>query len=223
MVREKLRTTTAVQGRAYDVVAHQQAATPEQLLAPLAASPEDDDQEPEAGARSRIDLTALRELKASRTDVEALDFTAEQLRRVTDAFTKAGDGARARTQKHADRVDTTPPRPVHEDDQRAHRPQQPDRQRGLASAFQLELWAAERDCLGLCRAVGMVTARRGVGFSEVLGSRWAGTAGQLAGRGSAARRWNAAASSCRQGQVADMRRRRRRPPRVIRAPTCRSR
>lgn len=95
------------------------------------AGPEDDDdQEPAAGAGPGIDLTALRALKASRTDVEALDFTAEQLRRVTDAFTKADDGARARTQKHADRVDTTPSRPVHEDDRRAHRPQQPDRHRG---------------------------------------------------------------------------------------------
>ncbi|MET9208241.1 relaxase domain-containing protein [Streptomyces bacillaris] len=32
VVREKLRTTTVVRGRAYDVVAHQQAAMPEQLL-----------------------------------------------------------------------------------------------------------------------------------------------------------------------------------------------
>ncbi|MDX3698050.1 relaxase domain-containing protein [Streptomyces europaeiscabiei] len=51
VVREKLRTTTAtaVRGRAYDVVAHQHAAMPEQLLAPPAADPEHDDQEPEAG------------------------------------------------------------------------------------------------------------------------------------------------------------------------------
>ncbi|MGW0537903.1 hypothetical protein [Streptomyces sp. NPDC003032] len=52
-MREKLRTTTDTRvrgGRAYDVVAHQQAAMPEQLLAPPAADPEHDDQEPEADA-----------------------------------------------------------------------------------------------------------------------------------------------------------------------------
>ncbi|WP_393052951.1 hypothetical protein [Streptomyces sp. LN549] len=38
---------------AYDVVAHQQAAMPEQLLAPPAADPEDDDQEPEASGHGR--------------------------------------------------------------------------------------------------------------------------------------------------------------------------
>ncbi|MFI6936793.1 hypothetical protein [Streptomyces sp. NPDC050287] len=58
-MREKLRTTTAtaVRGRAYDVVAHQQAAMREQLLPPAAADPERDDQEPEVGGREAIDLT----------------------------------------------------------------------------------------------------------------------------------------------------------------------
>jgi hypothetical protein len=50
-----------------------------------------------------------------------------------------------------------------------------------------------------------------------------GIAGQPTGRGSSARRWKAVASSCLQGQVADIRKRRRRPPRVRRAPTCSSR
>jgi hypothetical protein len=59
VVREKLRAA-AVRGRAYGVVVHQQAAMPEQLLAPPAADPERDDQEPEAGRREAIDLTALR-------------------------------------------------------------------------------------------------------------------------------------------------------------------
>ncbi|WP_199889922.1 MobF family relaxase [Streptomyces badius] len=132
VVREQLRATTAtaVRGRAYDVVAHQQAAMPEQLLAPPAVDPEDDDQEPEAGVEEAIDLTALRALKASRTDVEALDFTAEQLRRVTEVFTKAGDGAAARTKEYTDSQGAPAPRPVREDDQRAHRPRQPDRHRG---------------------------------------------------------------------------------------------
>ncbi|MFC8364876.1 hypothetical protein ACFUIY_34000 [Streptomyces griseorubiginosus] len=49
VVREKLRTATAtataVRGLAYDVVAHQQAAMPEPLLAPRSTHPEHDDQE----------------------------------------------------------------------------------------------------------------------------------------------------------------------------------
>ncbi|MFJ6805710.1 MobF family relaxase [Streptomyces anulatus] len=135
VVREKLRTTTtttatAVRGRAYDVVAHQQAAMPEQLLAPEPADPERDDQEPDAGDQEAIDLTALRALKASRTDVEALDFTAEQLRRATEVFTKVGDEAAVRTMKYTDPQDASAPHSVREDDQRAHRPQQPDRHCG---------------------------------------------------------------------------------------------
>ncbi|WP_331762479.1 MobF family relaxase [Streptomyces sp. NBC_01508] len=132
VVREKLRTTTAtaVRGRAYDVARHQQAAMPEQLLAPPAAGPEDDDQEPEVGAGEAIDFKELRALKASRTDVEALDFTAEQLRRAMEVFTKAGDEAAARAKKYPGPQGAPAPHPVREDDQRAHRPQQPDRHRG---------------------------------------------------------------------------------------------
>ncbi|MEU9706902.1 MobF family relaxase [Streptomyces sp. NPDC047981] len=100
VVREKLRTTTAARGRAYDVVAHQQAAMPEQLLPPAAAAPEHEDQEPEAGPREAIDMTALRALRESRTDVEALDLTAGQLRHLQDAFTRAAD-SRARADRHA--------------------------------------------------------------------------------------------------------------------------
>ncbi|WP_158795097.1 MobF family relaxase [Streptomyces sp. NRRL S-337] len=126
VVREKLRTTVAgARGRAYDVVAHQQAAMPEQLL----AHPGPADQEPEAEPRSAIDLTALRALKASRTDVEALEFTDERLRHLQDAFTKAADQARA-TMDRYDRDDTDGPHPVRQDDQQAHRPQQPGPQRG---------------------------------------------------------------------------------------------
>ncbi|MDX3481995.1 MobF family relaxase, partial [Streptomyces scabiei] len=133
VVREKLRTTTAtrVRGRAYDVVAHQQAAMPEQLLTPPAADPEHDDQEPEAGRQEAIDLTALRALRESRTDVEALDLTADRLRRLQDAFAKVGDDSRVR----ADRVranryigqddDTCAVRPVRPDDQQAHHAQEP--------------------------------------------------------------------------------------------------
>ncbi|MFE7778721.1 hypothetical protein ACFU5O_33575 [Streptomyces sp. NPDC057445] len=46
-----------------------------QLLAHPDAEPDPDDQEPEAEPRSAIDLTALRALKSSRSDVEALDLT----------------------------------------------------------------------------------------------------------------------------------------------------
>ncbi|MGJ5797907.1 hypothetical protein ACSCB1_01750 [Streptomyces europaeiscabiei] len=124
VVREKLRTTTAtaVRGRAYDVVAHQQAAMPEQLLGPEAADSERDDQEPEAGRREAIDLTALRALRESRTDVEALDLTAERLRHLGDAFTAAADRARATMDRYAHRDDADDAHPVREDDQRAHPP-----------------------------------------------------------------------------------------------------
>jgi len=130
VVREKLRTsaTAAVPGRAYDVVAHQQAAMPEQLLA--GADSERDDQEPEAGRREAIDLTALRALRESRTDVEALDLTDERLRHLWDAFTAAADRARATMDRYAHRDDADDAHPVREDDQRAHRPQESGPHRG---------------------------------------------------------------------------------------------
>ncbi|MFD6994581.1 relaxase domain-containing protein [Streptomyces sp. NPDC059943] len=43
-----------------------------------------------------VDLTALRDLRKSRTDVEALDFTAERLRRIRDAAASTVAGFRAR-------------------------------------------------------------------------------------------------------------------------------
>ncbi|MCX5425968.1 hypothetical protein [Streptomyces sp. NBC_00078] len=130
VVREKLRTTTAARGRAYDVVAHQQAAMPEQLLAPAAADSERDDQEAEAGRREAIDLTALRALRESRTDVEALDLTDERLRHLQDAFSKAADDSRTRADRYAEQDDAAAVRPVRQDDQQAHRPPEPGRHRG---------------------------------------------------------------------------------------------
>ncbi|MCK1822480.1 relaxase domain-containing protein [Streptomyces sp. XM83C] len=132
VVREKLRTATAtvVRGRAYDVVAHQQAAMPEQLLAPGPADPEHDDREPKAGRGEAIDMTALRALRESRTDVEALDLTADRLRRLQDAFAKAGDDARARSDRDTAQADADAVRPVRPDDQQAHRPQEPGPHRG---------------------------------------------------------------------------------------------
>ncbi|MET9887630.1 MobF family relaxase [Streptomyces sp. NPDC006430] len=130
VVREKLRAATgAVRGRAYDVVTHQQAAMPEQLLASPAADP-DDDQAPEAGPREAIDMKALRALRESRTDVEALDLTADRLRHLTDAFTKAADDSRTRATRYTEQDDADPVRPVRRDDQQAYRPQEPGPHRG---------------------------------------------------------------------------------------------
>ncbi|MFJ8546282.1 relaxase domain-containing protein [Streptomyces sp. NPDC093586] len=138
VVREQLRTTTApaVRGRAYDVVTHQQAAMPEQLLLPEPADPEHDDQEPKAGSGEAIDMTALRALRRSRTDVEALDLTADRLRRLQDTFAKVGDDSRLRADRvradaaNAGQDDVGAVRPVRPDDQQAHRPQQPGPHRG---------------------------------------------------------------------------------------------
>ncbi|MER6736492.1 MobF family relaxase [Streptomyces puniciscabiei] len=131
VLREKLRTTgTAARGRAYDVVAHQQAAMPEELLAPRPANPEHDDQEPEAQRREAIDLTALRALRESRTDVEALDLTDERLRHLQDAFAKAAADSRARADRYADPDDSDAGHPVRQDDQQERRPQGPGPYRG---------------------------------------------------------------------------------------------
>ncbi|MFF5788608.1 MobF family relaxase [Streptomyces sp. NPDC012693] len=132
VVREKLRTTatTVVRGRAYDVVAHQQAAMPEQLLAPEPADPEHDDQEPEAGRGDAIDMTALRALRKSRTDLEALDLTDDRLRRIREAGTKMVNDSRARADRRTAPADADAVRPVRPDDQQAHRPQQPAPHRG---------------------------------------------------------------------------------------------
>ncbi|MFJ9675282.1 MobF family relaxase [Streptomyces sp. NPDC101221] len=128
VVREKLRTittATAVRGRAYDVVAHQQAAMPEQLLAPEPTDSEHDDQEQEPGRREAMDLKALRALRESRTDVEALDLTAERLRHLGKAFTAAADRAHTTMNRYARRSDAEKPHPVREDGQQAHCPQYP--------------------------------------------------------------------------------------------------
>ncbi|MDJ1645212.1 MobF family relaxase [Streptomyces pakalii] len=131
VLREQLHTTTAaVRGRAYDVVAHQQAAMPEQLLAPEPADPEHDDQEDEPGRRGALDLTALRALRDSRTDVEALDLTAERLRHLQDAFTAAADRAHTTMDRYTPRADAKTPHPGRRDGQQAHRPQEPGPHRG---------------------------------------------------------------------------------------------
>ncbi|MET9535643.1 hypothetical protein ABZY02_34680 [Streptomyces sp. NPDC006649] len=135
MVREQLRTTTtttatALRGRSYDVTRHQQAVRPEQLLPPATADPEDDDQEPDAGSQEASDMTALRALRKSRTNVEALDLTADRLRDLQDVFTKAGEDSRTRATRYAAPDDADAAHPVRRDDQQAHHPQQPGPHRG---------------------------------------------------------------------------------------------
>ncbi|MFJ3439369.1 MobF family relaxase [Streptomyces cyaneofuscatus] len=114
VLREQLRATaaTAVRGRAYDVVAHQQAAMPKLLLAPEPTESEHDNQEPEAGRGEAIGMKALRALRESRTDVEALDLTADRLRRLQDAFVRAGEESRVRAARYTGQnADTTAARP----------------------------------------------------------------------------------------------------------------
>ncbi|MFF5406757.1 hypothetical protein ACFY8K_28730 [Streptomyces misionensis] len=77
-VREKLRSTVATRDRADDVVTRQEA----------------------------IDMTALRALRESPTDVEALDLTADLLRRLQDV---------------SDRTMPTQCAGMRPDDQQAHR------------------------------------------------------------------------------------------------------
>ncbi|MFC9004774.1 hypothetical protein ACFV2I_37955 [Streptomyces microflavus] len=106
---KRATTATTVRGRAYNVVVHQQAAMPEQLLAPEPAAPEHDDQEQKPGRGEALDLTVLRALRDSRTDVEALDLTAE--RQLQDAFTAAADRAHTAMGRYTRRDDAEPPHP----------------------------------------------------------------------------------------------------------------
>ncbi|MFE3119709.1 hypothetical protein [Streptomyces niveus] len=99
---------------------------PEQLLGHPAAAPERGDQEPEAGHEETVDLTAVRDLKKSRTDVEALGFTDEQLRRLQDASTRAGEQSRKRTAEQADRQDAGAASRARENDQQPYHSIQPD-------------------------------------------------------------------------------------------------
>ena len=127
VLNARLRTARRT-GRALydDVVAHQQSAMPEQLLIPFP----DPDEDTGLELRPGLDMKALRALKKSRTDVEALDLTAERLRHLQDAFTAAADRARATMDRYASRNDADGPHPVREDDQQAHYPQQPGPHRG---------------------------------------------------------------------------------------------
>ncbi|MEV7739137.1 hypothetical protein AB0O75_45095 [Streptomyces sp. NPDC088921] len=88
----------------------------------------DADEDTDSESRSALDMTELRALKESRTNV-ALDFTAER-RHLQDDFTVAADCARATMDRYVDGKDTGAPHPGREDDQRAHRPQQADPHRG---------------------------------------------------------------------------------------------
>lgn len=104
---------------------------PEQLLASEPADPEHDDHEQKPGRRGALDLTALRALRDSRTDVEALDLTAERLRHLQDVYTEAGEAARTRAVRAARRPtpnDADAAHPMRQHDQ--HPSQQPGPHRG---------------------------------------------------------------------------------------------
>ncbi|MFI2620305.1 hypothetical protein [Streptomyces sp. NPDC018584] len=100
---------------------------PEQLLAPLTAEAEHDDRGPEPGRQEAIDMTSVRALRESRTDVEALDLTADRLRRLQEVATKMTDDSRARADRHTAQADADVMRP---DDHQAHHPHEPGPHRG---------------------------------------------------------------------------------------------
>ncbi|MFF6815750.1 hypothetical protein ACFZAG_38745 [Streptomyces sp. NPDC012403] len=62
--------------------------------------------------------------------MEALDLTAERLRHLQDAFSEAADASRTRADRYAEQDDADGARPVRQDDQRAHRPQETGPHRG---------------------------------------------------------------------------------------------
>ncbi|GAA3914369.1 hypothetical protein GCM10023084_77550 [Streptomyces lacrimifluminis] len=62
--------------------------------------------------------------------MEALDLTAERLHHLQDAFTKAADDSRTRATRYAEPDDADAAHPVRQDDQQAHRPQEPGPHRG---------------------------------------------------------------------------------------------
>ncbi|MDX2290736.1 MULTISPECIES: hypothetical protein [Streptomyces] len=64
------------------------------------------------------------------TDVEALDLTADRLRRLQEVAAKMVDDARVRSDRHTAQADAGTVRPVGLDGQQAHCPQQPGPHRG---------------------------------------------------------------------------------------------
>ncbi|WP_244189697.1 hypothetical protein [Streptomyces incarnatus] len=62
--------------------------------------------------------------------MEALDLTAERLRHLQVAFTKAADVSGARTDRYAEQADPDRGHPVRSNDQQVHRPQEPAPHRG---------------------------------------------------------------------------------------------
>ncbi|MCX4538417.1 hypothetical protein [Streptomyces sp. NBC_01669] len=109
----QLRTARSTGRDPYDVAFHQQAAMPEQLN--LLAQ----EDRPVRKARRAVDLDALR------TDIAALELTADQLLRFERAGTKLNAEVRERMHQAPGLPDETAPRPHCEDDQCAHRPHQP--------------------------------------------------------------------------------------------------
>jgi hypothetical protein len=115
----RLRTARRTGRPLYGPAAHQPTAPNKQLL--LFAQ-----EQPPTAARPAVDLATLR------TDLEALELTADQIRRIGTAFATVGDEARRRVRKPAPtrtrslRTRTWVARRAHQpDEQRTHRPHQP--------------------------------------------------------------------------------------------------
>lgn len=108
----RLRTARRTGSDPYDVFTHQRAAMPEQLL--LFGQ-----EEQPARKAGLVDVAALR------TDLEALELTADQIRRMSTAFATVGNAAHRRVRKHASQDPGSAPRAHQQDEQSAHRPHQP--------------------------------------------------------------------------------------------------
>lgn len=92
MLAAPLRTARRTGRAMYGVTAHQQAAMPKQLLVPLPdTEPEIESERLDEEPRPVLDLTAVRALQKSRTNQQALEITAEQMRHFTDSVTEMVD------------------------------------------------------------------------------------------------------------------------------------
>ncbi|MEU0705053.1 hypothetical protein ABZ513_30155 [Streptomyces bacillaris] len=102
MVHEQLRTTTTatVRGRRTTLSPISRRRCPSGWSRARPPTPGHDDQEPEAAR-------ALRALRESRTDVEALDLTADRLRHLQNAFVEVGEEIRVRAARYTSQDDDT--------------------------------------------------------------------------------------------------------------------
>lgn len=121
VVHEQLRTTTTatVRGRRTTLSPISRRRCPSGWSCARPPTPGHDDQEPETAPGEAIGMRALRALRKSRTDVEALDLTADRLRHLQNAFVEVGEEIRVRAARYTSQDDdTTAARPYPP----AHRP-----------------------------------------------------------------------------------------------------